>query len=55
MSHSKTAFQSKWLNEHDSSGQLYSLWCRPCSDSVYDAKYIYCPHTRICVVNNGIA
>ena len=55
MSHSKTSFQSKGLNEHDSNRQLYSLWCRPCSDTVYDAKCIYCPHTWICVVNNGVA
>ena len=55
MSHSKTSFQKKWLNERDSNGQLYSLCCRPCSDSNYDARSIVCPNAKICVVNNGIA
>ena len=53
MAHSKTKFNTKWMDKLDANEQLYKLWCQPSKSSVFEAFCSLCS-CNISVENNGI-
>ena len=53
MTHSKTKFNAKWMDQLDGKENLYKLWCRPSKSSPYEAACTLCS-CNISVEYNGI-